>query len=44
MGTEALVQKGGDCNFEIRKEESLKLKLFVVRAVNPSPVWQIKEV
>jgi len=45
MGTEALVlQKGVDCNFELPKEESLKLKLFVARSVNPSSVWQNKEV
>ena len=45
MGTEALVlQKGGDCKFELPKEESLKLKLFVLQSVNPSSVCQIKEV
>jgi hypothetical protein len=43
METEALLlQKGGNCNLKLPKEESLKLKLFVVRSVKPSSVWQIK--
>ena len=45
MGNEALVlQKDGDCNFELPREESLKLKLFFFRSFNRSSVRQIKEV